>query len=155
MGKRWKHAWITGASSGIGEAIALELAARGVECSISARSQEKLRAVAAQSGLIEAFPLDVTDDVAVGRTIDAIETGRGAIDLAVLNAGVWMPSAARELETEVRRRFNCTRFFFGELGPVLGSHTGPGLLGAAICPEAWPLEVAAIQNQEAQTAVSQ
>lgn len=61
---------------------------------------------------------------------------------------------ACELDAEVRRRFNCRRTLFGEVGPVIGTHTGPGLLGAAICPEAWPLEVATMQDQEARTAVS-
>ena len=61
---------------------------------------------------------------------------------------------ARELELEVRRRFNCHRMYFGEVGPVVGTHTGPGLLGAAICPEAWPLEVAAIQDKDAHATVS-
>jgi len=64
------------------------------------------------------------------------------------------PEEARDLEVEVRRRFNCRRILSGELGPVLGTHTGPGLLGAAICPEAWPLEVAAIQDKKAHSAVS-
>jgi DegV family protein with EDD domain len=61
---------------------------------------------------------------------------------------------AQELELEMRRRFNCHRFYCGEVGPVVGTHTGPGLLGAAICPEAWPLEVAAVQNQDAHSTVS-
>jgi DegV family protein with EDD domain len=64
------------------------------------------------------------------------------------------PDEARELEAEVRRRFNCHRTFFCEVGPVIGTHTGPGLLGAAICPEAWPLKVATIQDQETHAAVS-
>ncbi len=61
---------------------------------------------------------------------------------------------ARELGEEIRRRFNCQRTLFGEVGPVIGTHTGPGLLGAGICPEAWPLQVTAIQDHEAQTTVS-
>jgi DegV family protein with EDD domain len=64
------------------------------------------------------------------------------------------PDEAGELETEIRRRFNCQRVIFGEIGPVIGTHTGPGLLGAAICPEAWPLEVAATQDREARVTVS-
>lgn len=61
---------------------------------------------------------------------------------------------ARELEAEVRRRFNCRRTLFGEVGPVIGTHTGPGLLGAAICPEAWPLDVTTLQDQEVHTTIS-
>jgi DegV family protein with EDD domain len=61
---------------------------------------------------------------------------------------------ARELEAEVRSRFNCRRTLFGEVGPVIGTHTGPGLLGAAICPEAWPLDVSTLQDHEAHTTIS-
>lgn len=64
------------------------------------------------------------------------------------------PDEARELEIEMRRRFNCLRIVFGEVGSVVGTHTGPGLLGAAICPEAWPLEVTTAQEREARVAVS-
>jgi DegV family protein with EDD domain len=64
------------------------------------------------------------------------------------------PEEARELGEEIRRRFNCQRTLFGELGPVVGTHTGPGLLGAGICPEAWPLQVTAIQDHEAKTTIS-
>jgi fatty acid-binding protein DegV len=64
------------------------------------------------------------------------------------------PDEAHELANEMRRRFNCRRMFFGEVGPVVGTHTGPGVLGAAICPEAWPLEVTTIQDSDAHTVVS-
>jgi len=61
---------------------------------------------------------------------------------------------ARELEAEVRRRFNCSRTLFGEVGPAIGAHTGPGLVGAAVCPEAWPLEVTTTQSHETRLAAS-
>jgi DegV family protein with EDD domain len=61
---------------------------------------------------------------------------------------------AKELEAEVRRRFNCQRAFFGEVGPVVGTHTGPGLLGAAICPDAWPIKVPSAHDHESQVTVS-
>jgi DegV family protein with EDD domain len=64
------------------------------------------------------------------------------------------PEEARQLEAEISRRFNCQRTIFGEVGPVVGTHTGPGLLGAAVCAEAWPLEVKAIQDQEVRTTIS-
>jgi DegV family protein with EDD domain len=64
------------------------------------------------------------------------------------------PDEMSELVTEIQRRFNCQRTFVGEVGPVVGTHTGPGVLGAAVCPEAWPLEVATIRESEAHTVVS-
>lgn len=65
-----------------------------------------------------------------------------------------VPEEMRELESEVRRRFNCQRTIFGQVGPIVGTHAGPGVLGAAICPEAWPLDVTAVQDQEARVPVS-
>jgi DegV family protein with EDD domain len=64
------------------------------------------------------------------------------------------PDEMSELVTEIQRRFNCQRTFVGEVGPVVGTHTGPGVLGAAVCPEAWPLEVATIRESEDHTVVS-
>lgn len=64
------------------------------------------------------------------------------------------PDEVSELATEMRHRFNCQRTFFGEVGPVIGTHTGPGVLGAAVCPEAWPLEMTTIRDSEAHTVVS-
>lgn len=90
----WKTAWITGASTGIGRELALRLAARGVRVAASARSAEKLDELAKAHANIVAVPLDVTvpADVAAAhaRTVAAI----GAIDLAILNAGVWHPMKA-------------------------------------------------------------
>ena len=66
----WKLVWITGASTGIGREVALQLAARGVRVAVSARSAEKLEGMGA---LIHAYPLDVTDPKAVRDTIAKIE----------------------------------------------------------------------------------
>lgn len=81
--------WITGASQGIGEALALHAARAGAEVAISARSEEKLEAVAAKdpAGRIHAFPCDVTDAEAVTGAVAAIEDKLGPIGTAVLNAG--------------------------------------------------------------------
>jgi DegV family protein with EDD domain len=74
------------------------------------------------------------------------------VQAIVMHAQV--PEEVRELETEMRRRFNCQRTIFGEAGSVVGVHAGPGVLGAAICPEAWPLEVPATQGKKVGTSVS-
>lgn len=86
----WKTVWITGASTGIGREIALQLAAQGVTVAASARSAEKLAALDLD---IKSYPLDVTDRAAVLKTIELIEQDLGPIDLAILGAGTYSPIA--------------------------------------------------------------
>jgi short-subunit dehydrogenase len=79
--------WVTGASSGIGAALARELADRGASVAISARNAERLRDVAA--GRMHVVPVDVTDRAATVAAGDAVRTVLGGLDVAVLNAGTW------------------------------------------------------------------
>ena len=94
----WRVAWVTGASSGIGLEVAQQLARLGVVVAISARSADKLRALAANEPNLRPYPLDVTDRAAVAATVTAIEAELGAINLAVLNAGVWHPMGASDFD---------------------------------------------------------
>ena len=118
--------------------------------------------------LLKVKPI-LTLDEGIVKPLDKVRSKRKAIQrlLAELESHVspgqpvqaivmhaQVPDEVCELESEVRRRFNCQRTIFGEVGPVVGTHVGPGVLGAAICPEAWPLPVAAIQGQEARASVS-
>ncbi len=91
---RWRIAWITGASSGIGREVALRLARSGVTVAVSARSIGALGALCAEHSGLFAYPLDVTDASAVADVVRRIEAEHGPIDLAVLNAGVWHPMGA-------------------------------------------------------------
>jgi short-subunit dehydrogenase len=79
--------WITGASSGIGAALARELADRGASVAISARNAEKLQAVA--GGRMHVEPVDVTDREATLAAGAAVRAALGRIDAVVLNAGTW------------------------------------------------------------------
>jgi NAD(P)-dependent dehydrogenase (short-subunit alcohol dehydrogenase family) len=79
--------WITGASSGIGEALAGELAGRGARVAISARRADRLAEIAGDRML--AVPADVTDLEAMRAAAATVEQELGPIDLAVLNAGTW------------------------------------------------------------------
>lgn len=95
MAGAWKTAWITGASSGIGRALAVALAQRGVRVAASARSSEALLQLAAEVPGIWPVMLDVVDRAAVSAAVAQIEADLGPIDLAVLNAGIghMMPAA--------------------------------------------------------------
>lgn len=81
--------WITGASSGIGRALALTLAAKGFHVAVTARRTESLNALAAAGrGRIHPFPGSVTDPARMKEIVAAIESD-GPLALAVLNAGVY------------------------------------------------------------------
>ncbi|MEW5964685.1 MAG: SDR family NAD(P)-dependent oxidoreductase [Pseudomonadota bacterium] len=96
----WRTAWITGASSGIGRQVAIDLARAGVHVAASARSADKLSELAATEAGITAYPLDVTDLAAVRAVAARIAAELGSIDLALLNAGVWHPMGASDLDVE-------------------------------------------------------
>lgn len=93
-------AWVTGAGSGIGEAVSLRLARDGWQVAASARSREDLDSLAGKDPLISAFPLDVTDGQAVADAVAAIEARLGPIELAVLNAGTYKPVSAKDFTAE-------------------------------------------------------
>jgi short-subunit dehydrogenase len=85
-----KVIWITGGSSGIGAALADELARRGARVAITARREQKLAEVASRApGDVRAHPGDVRDRDEMMRIGAAVESEVGPIDLAVLNAGMW------------------------------------------------------------------
>ena len=91
----WRTAWVTGASTGIGRDIVLQLAAAGVKVAASARSPDKLHALGPD---VLAVPLDVTDAAACHAAVEHIERELGPIDLVVMGAGTYSPVAIDELE---------------------------------------------------------
>ena len=95
---------ITGASSGIGRALAVELARRCAAVGLLARRQDLLQevinAIEAHGGRAVALPADVTDANAVRVAVNALQSEFGPIDLLIANAGVGATTAARQLEPE-------------------------------------------------------
>ncbi len=85
-------AWITGASSGIGRGVALEMARRGWTVAASARREAELEALAIEAaglrGRIIAHAVDVTDAAAMAAAADGIERAHGPIALSFFNAGI-------------------------------------------------------------------
>lgn len=84
--------FITGASAGIGERLALEFAARGYDVAIAARRRDRLDELAARlkaAGASRALPveLDVSDAVAVGAAVEQVAREFGRLDIVVANAG--------------------------------------------------------------------
>jgi short-subunit dehydrogenase len=84
---RGARVWVTGASSGIGAALARELAHRGASVAVSARNVEKLREVSGDRMLV--VPVDVTDRAATVAAGGTVRAALGGLDVAVLNAGTW------------------------------------------------------------------
>jgi 3-oxoacyl-[acyl-carrier protein] reductase len=92
LGIRGRVALITGASAGIGEAIALSLAAEGVSLAVAARRKDKLESVAQRAkdaGATDAraFEVDLTDSKSIAKLLAAVNDAYGSIGILVLNGG--------------------------------------------------------------------
>ena len=94
----WKTAWVTGASTGIGRSLVLKLAEAGVKVAATARTQANLDDLAALHPNIVPAALDVSDREAVLQSSVPSGAQIGDIDLAILNAGVWHPSWAKDID---------------------------------------------------------
>ena len=125
---------VTGASRGIGRAIAKTLAARGAVVAAAARDQARLEALVAEvgaaGGKASALVLDVTDGASVGQAFERLLAGHGRIDGLVNNAGITndglllrMKRDAWEqvLATNLTGTFLCTQ---AALKPMLKQRAG-------------------------------
>ena len=99
MDLRGRRVLVTGASRGIGEAIARACADKGAEVALVARNAEKLATLADELGGT-AHPADLFDPEVVAGLITAVEAGGGPIDVLVNNAGVDTVRALRDVEPD-------------------------------------------------------
>lgn len=99
--------WITGASSGIGEELALEYTRRGNTVYGSARSLEKLNAVRDKSlkyeGTFYPLPADVCNLDTLQQAFALIEDQSGTPDIVILNAGTHIPTSALDFSLQDHR----------------------------------------------------
>jgi short-subunit dehydrogenase len=94
--------WITGASSGIGEALAEAFAAEGAALVLSGRRRDALDALAARlGGETLVLPFEATDKAALPRAVEAAWGWRGGVDILVNNAGISQRSLAIDTAPEV------------------------------------------------------
>jgi 3-oxoacyl-[acyl-carrier protein] reductase len=125
---------VTGASRGIGRAIARELAARGATVLLGARDQENLAgtvaAIVAEGGKALAVPLDVGDRASVEAAFEAIVKAHGRLDHLVNNAGITRDNLVlrmkpadwqQVLDTNLTGVFVCTQ---AALRPMLKQRAG-------------------------------
>lgn len=109
--------WVTGASSGIGEALAITLVDRGARVIVSARRRDRLealRARAARPDAVHVLPLDVADTEAAPAAVQSAIAAFGAVDVMVHNAGISQRSRAADTGLDVDRRVMEVNYF----GPV-------------------------------------
>ena len=99
-----KVAFITGASSGLGEHFAQVLASAGATVVVAARRAEKLEALVKKiqksGGTAYATNLDVTDDDSIAKALDYAIKAAGSVDILVNNAGVATGGNCWELESD-------------------------------------------------------
>ncbi|MEU3840957.1 SDR family oxidoreductase [Streptomyces sp. NPDC028635] len=123
-----RTAVVTGAASGIGQAVAALLAAQGARVALWARRGDRLEAVVekirADGGEALAVVADVTDEESVARAADAVRAAYGRVDLVVNNAGVMLPGPVedgridewqRMLDTNVTGVLRVIRAFTADL----------------------------------------
>ena len=101
-------AWITGASSGIGAALAKQLARQGARVVLSGRNLAALEEVAANCGETLVLPFETTDHAAIGPAVeqawDWAHGGSGGIDILINNAGISQRSLAIDTTYAVYER---------------------------------------------------
>lgn len=108
-------AWVTGASTGIGRAVALKLARSGWTVLATARSADKLDTLVVEAegaaGKVIALPCDLTDLAATQTVVDNARRDVGPIALALLNAGTYKPDSLRTFSsTAFRAQFDINVF---------------------------------------------
>ncbi len=95
---------VTGASSGIGEATAVALAAAGAKVALAARRQERLatlaQRIAEQGGQAITLDVDATDEAQVSDMVQRTQAENGRVDILVNNAGVMLLGPIENANTE-------------------------------------------------------
>jgi short-subunit dehydrogenase len=110
-----KVVWITGASSGIGEALAYAFAREGARLVISARRTEELQRVAQQTRLpsnqVFILPLDSEKPELFQPSVRQVVQAFGRIDILILNAGISQRSFVKDTDLSIDRRLMEINYF--------------------------------------------
>jgi short-subunit dehydrogenase len=112
-----KVVWITGASSGIGEALAYEFAQQGARLVLSARRADILEQVKSRcknASLHLVLPMDMTDSSRFAELVLQVERHFGAVDMLINNAGVSQRALVKDTMLSVDRALMEVDYF----GPV-------------------------------------
>lgn len=106
---------VTGASSGIGAHTAVELARRGMQVTLAARREDRLREIARRCREVgpeaTVHPTDVSDEQQVQRLVDVTVDRHGRLDVMVNNAGIGHFGRVHETSTDDMRRVLDINYF--------------------------------------------
>ena len=116
MSENQKKIWVTGASSGIGRAVAEKFAKEGWKVAVSARREEILNEMSKNENIFS-FPLDVTNFDNCKSTFDKILNQFGNIDICFLCSGTYDPKKEQEINIE-QNKFVMNVNYFGTLNCV-------------------------------------
>jgi short-subunit dehydrogenase len=116
MSKNQKKIWITGASSGIGKALAEKFAFEGWKVAVSARRKEILDEMAKNEN-ISSHPLDVTNQDQINDVFSKIINEFGNLDLCVFSSGTYDPKLEQEINIK-QNKFVMETNFFGVLNCI-------------------------------------
>jgi short-subunit dehydrogenase len=106
-----KTIWITGASSGIGKALAIKFSKEGWNVAISARREKLLDEIAKSNNNIYPFSLDVTDSEKCKFTFENIKKQIGDINISVFCTGIHDPKSEKKLNIDKIRKIMEVNFF--------------------------------------------
>ncbi len=106
-----KTIWITGASSGIGKALAIKFANEGWKVAISARREKLLEEISKNQNNIDYFQLDVTDSEKCKIVFNEIKKKFGDINISVFCTGIHDPKSEKKLNLEKVRKIMEVNFF--------------------------------------------
>lgn len=95
------HYFITGVSSGIGEALTIALATGGTAVSGVARRAERLSALQSKLARFTGYACDVTDGDAITNAVTSAIADHGSIDVAILNAGMYVPQDGTAIDPAI------------------------------------------------------
>ena len=106
-----KKIWITGASSGIGRALAIKFSNEGWQVAVSARRENLLQDLNKNNLNIHSFPLDVKDESKAKKVFQDIIEKFQTIDICVFCAAIHDPESEKKLSIEKIREIMETNFF--------------------------------------------
>ena len=106
-----KTIWITGASTGIGRALAIKFAKNGWNVAASARRESLLKELGELNQNIYSFPLDVTDKEKCKEVFKKIEDKFKTIDISFFSTGTWDPGKEKEIDVEQIENVMKVNFF--------------------------------------------